>query len=92
MQCLVFLSNYLLKRNTCTSASDFQGWARVQTYNAYVVNVMRLALTLNIWGKEGDSRLAPSDFQKSISVTFCGSQDQCPRPLSYEDIQESRTI
>ena len=22
----------------------------------------------------------------------CGSQDQCPRPLSYDDIQENRSI
>ena len=44
------------------------------------------------------------DFQKIISVTFkkkvsggfelwiCGSADQCPRPLSYDDVQESRPI
>ena len=25
-----------------------------------------------------------------FDLRICGSQDQCPRPLSYDDIQESR--
>ena len=27
-----------------------------------------------------------------FQLRICGSQDQCPRPLSYDDIQESRQI
>ena len=27
-----------------------------------------------------------------LELRMCGSQDQCPRPLSYDDIQESRPI
>ena len=37
------------------------------------------------------------DPAKFVSVSplirpVCGSQDQCPRPLSYDDIQETRPI
>ena len=27
-----------------------------------------------------------------FELRICGSQDQCPRPLSYDDIHESRHI
>ena len=27
-----------------------------------------------------------------LELRICGSQDQCPRPLSYDDIQENRLI
>ena len=27
-----------------------------------------------------------------FELRMCGSQDQCPRPLSYDDIQESLLI
>ena len=27
-----------------------------------------------------------------FELGICGSQDQCPRPMSYDDIRESRPI
>ena len=27
-----------------------------------------------------------------LELRICGSQDQCPRPLRYDDIQENRLI
>ena len=29
---------------------------------------------------------------KKLELGFCDPQDQCPRPLSYDDVQENRPI